>query len=114
MLIYSGSSLLLDDLCSDISTVLGLIVKVLLFLNTEEFSCEVEDDGKVLIKGVTTTGESTVYRFSQTFKMQSKNLCSPGEFSVAFQLPGPVDPQQFIGKFGIDGILEGIVMKQRH
>ncbi|KAK9062284.1 hypothetical protein SSX86_019470 [Deinandra increscens subsp. villosa] len=39
-----------------------------------EFSCEVEDDGKV-------------------------------------SLPGAVDPQQFSGNFGTDGILEGIVMK---
>ncbi|OMO99124.1 hypothetical protein COLO4_13501 [Corchorus olitorius] len=77
-----------------------------------EFSCEVEDDGKVLIRGVTTTGEKTVYRFSQTFEMLSQNLCPPGHFSISFQLPGPVDPQQFSGNFGTDGILEGIVMKK--
>ncbi|XVF06131.1 hypothetical protein REPUB_Repub06bG0021300 [Reevesia pubescens] len=44
-----------------------------------EFSCKVEDDGKLLIRG----------------------------------LLGLVDPQQFLGNFGTDGILEGIVMKKR-
>ncbi|KAL8117049.1 increased DNA methylation 2 isoform X2 [Apium graveolens] len=77
-----------------------------------EFSCEVEDDGKVLIRGVTVTGEKTVCRYSQTFEMQSQNLCPPGHFSIFFKLPGPVDPQQFSGNFGTDGILEGIVMKE--
>ncbi|KAG6750528.1 hypothetical protein POTOM_045024 [Populus tomentosa] len=76
-----------------------------------EFSCKIENDGKVLIKGITTTGEETVYRFSQKFEMLSRNLCSPGQFSISFQLPGPVDPSQFSGKFGFDGILEVIVMK---
>ncbi|XWS58220.1 hypothetical protein CRYUN_Cryun08bG0016000 [Craigia yunnanensis] len=77
-----------------------------------EFSCEVETDGKVLIRGVTTTGEKTVHRFSQMFEMLSQNLCPPGHFPISFQLPGPVDPQQFSGNFGTDGILEGIVMKK--
>ncbi|KAI3798530.1 hypothetical protein L1987_33807 [Smallanthus sonchifolius] len=76
-----------------------------------EFSCEVEDDGKVSVRGVTVTGEKTVCRFDQIFEMQSQNLCPPGHFSVSFKLPGPVDPQQFSGNFGTDGILEGIVKK---
>ncbi|KAL4578073.1 hypothetical protein LXL04_014189 [Taraxacum kok-saghyz] len=76
-----------------------------------EFSCEVEDDGKVLVRGVTVTGEKTVSRFDQIFEMQTQKLCPPGHFSVSFKLPGPVDPQQFSGNFGTDGILEGIVMK---
>ena len=79
-----------------------------------DFSCEVESDGKVLIRGATTTGEKTVYRYSQMFEMQTQNLCPPGRFSISFKLPGPVDPQQFSGNFGIDGILEGIVMKERN
>lgn len=78
-----------------------------------EFSCEVEDDGKVSIRGVTVTGEKTVCRFDQVFEMQSQKLCPQGHFSVSFKLPGPVDPQQFSGNFGTDGILEGIVMKAR-
>lgn len=76
-----------------------------------EFGCEVAIDGKVLIRGVTTTGEQTVYMQSQVFEMQTQNLCPSGHFSISFKLPGPVDPQQFSGNFGTDGILEGIVMK---
>lgn len=79
--------------------------------NDREFSCEVDTDGKVLIRGVTTTGERTVTRYSQVFEMQTQNLCPPGLFSISFQLPGPVKNQRFSGNFGIDGILEGIVMK---
>ncbi|KAJ0079778.1 hypothetical protein Patl1_22697 [Pistacia atlantica] len=81
--------------------------------NERDFSCEVDTSGKVLIRGVTTTGEKSVYRYSQVFEMQSRNLCPPGYFSITFQLPGPVDPQQFTGNFGTDGILEGIVKKER-
>ncbi|XP_027366859.1 increased DNA methylation 2 [Abrus precatorius] len=76
-----------------------------------EFSCEVDIDGKVLISGVTKTGEETVSRYSQVFEMQTHNLCPPGHFTITFQLPGPVDPHKFSGNFGTDGILEGIVMK---
>uniref|UniRef100_A0A803KPD8 SHSP domain-containing protein n=1 Tax=Chenopodium quinoa TaxID=63459 RepID=A0A803KPD8_CHEQI len=76
------------------------------------FQCEVDSDGRVVIKGETITGEKRVYRFSQTFIMQTQNLCPTGPFSVSFQLPGPVDPQRFKGSFGSDAILEGIVMKQ--
>eukprot|EP01018_Ginkgo_biloba_P035381 Gb_19176 [translate_table: standard] len=78
-----------------------------------EFSCEVESDGKVLIRGTTTTGEQTVFKNSRTFHMKTQSLCPPGPFTVSFQLPGPVEPRQFTGNFGSDGILEGIVMKQR-
>ncbi|KMT13797.1 hypothetical protein BVRB_4g081700 [Beta vulgaris subsp. vulgaris] len=76
------------------------------------FQCEVQSDGRVLIKGETITGEKQILRYSQTFVMQTQNLCPSGPFSVSFQLPGPVDPQRFSGKFGSDAILEGIVMKQ--
>ncbi|KAL3818638.1 hypothetical protein ACJIZ3_004543 [Penstemon smallii] len=78
-----------------------------------DFSCEVESNGRVLIKGVTVTGERTVYKYSQAFEMQSRNLCPPGPFSVSFKLPGPVDPRQFHGTFSTDGILEGIALKLR-
>ncbi|XP_061349466.1 increased DNA methylation 2-like [Gastrolobium bilobum] len=79
-----------------------------------EFSCDVDPNGKVVIGGVTTTGEKTVSRNSQVFEMQTHNLCPPGHFSITFQLPGPVDPHQFSGNFGTDGILEGVVMKWKH
>lgn len=83
------------------------------FFTTGEFSCEVENEGRVLIRGVTMTGEKTVYRYSQMFEMRTQNLCPSGHFSISFQLPGPVDPQEFSGNFGTDGILEGVVMKRK-
>ncbi|KAK6159900.1 hypothetical protein DH2020_003281 [Rehmannia glutinosa] len=78
-----------------------------------EFSCEVESDGTVIIKGMTVTGERIVEKYSQVFEMQSQNLCPPGPFSISFKLPGPVDPRQFHGTFSTDGILEGIAFKAR-
>lgn len=76
-----------------------------------DFSCEVESDGKVVIKGVTVTGERTILKHSQVFQMRSQNLCPPGHFSITFNLPGPVDPRQFHGTFATDGIFQGIAMK---
>ncbi|CAH2046870.1 unnamed protein product [Thlaspi arvense] len=76
------------------------------------FSCEVKDDGKVLIRGITTTGGKQVHRYTQVFEMQTQNLSPPGRFTVSFSLPGPVQPQEFSGNFGTDGVLEGIVMKK--
>nr|TKS04367.1 uncharacterized protein D5086_0000145680 [Populus alba] len=79
-----------------------------------EFSYKIEaDGGEVLIKGVTITGERTVYKFSQKFDMLSRNLCPPGQFSISFQLPGPVDPRQLTSNFGDDGILDALIMKSR-
>lgn len=78
-----------------------------------DFTCEVETDGRVIIKGVTTTGERLVFKESHVFEMQTQYLSPPGPFSVMFQLPGPVNPREFSGNFGSDGILEGIVMKAR-
>ncbi|BBN16086.1 hypothetical protein MPTK1_7g03340 [Marchantia polymorpha subsp. ruderalis] len=78
-----------------------------------DFKCEVEGDGKVTIKGSTTTGEARVLRGQRVFNMMSQFLCPPGLFTVSFRLPGAVEPTQFTGTFGSDGILEGIVMKQR-
>ncbi|KAG5414822.1 hypothetical protein IGI04_002389 [Brassica rapa subsp. trilocularis] len=77
----------------------------------KEFSCEIEPDGKILIKGATTTGEKTVCKHNQVFKMLSQNLCPPGHFTISFQLPGPVSNEDFSGNFGADGVLEGVVKK---
>nr|CAN61082.1 hypothetical protein VITISV_041915 [Vitis vinifera] len=82
------------------------------FATAGRFSCDIKPDGKILIKGVTTTGEKIVCRNFQIFKMQTQNLCPPGHFSISFQLPGPVDDQQISGGFGINGIFEGIVKKR--
>lgn len=67
-------------------------------------------DGKVLIKGITTTGEKTVIKHSHVFKMLTQNFSPPGHFSVEFQLPGPVEDRLLGGSF-VDGILDGFVKK---
>lgn len=76
------------------------------------FQLDVELDGKILIRGVTTTGEKKVYKHKMVFEMQSQNLCPPGDFLVSFQLPGPVDPQGLNALYGTDGIFEGVVKKK--
>ncbi|XP_057497182.1 alpha-crystallin domain-containing protein 22.3-like [Actinidia eriantha] len=78
-----------------------------------KFSCNVEPSGKVVLKGVTSTGERIVRKHSQVFQMHTQNLNPPGQFSVSFGLPGPVDEQYFDGSFGVDGIFEGIVRKRQ-
>lgn len=80
---------------------------------TDDFTCDVAPDGRILIKGVTTTGEKVVYKNSMKFEMQSQNLCPPGHFSISFHLPGPVDSKDLTGHFGIDGVFEGIVKKEQ-
>uniref|UniRef100_A0A1J3K5W5 SHSP domain-containing protein n=1 Tax=Noccaea caerulescens TaxID=107243 RepID=A0A1J3K5W5_NOCCA len=77
----------------------------------KDFNCEIEPDGKIMIKGATTTGEKTVCRHNQVFKMITQNLCPPGHFTISFQLPGPVSCEDFNGNFGSDGVLEGVVKK---
>ncbi|KAK4348950.1 hypothetical protein RND71_031705 [Anisodus tanguticus] len=76
-----------------------------------EFNCEIEKFGKVLIRGVTSTGGSTVSRYSRVFNMKIQQQCPSGAFTVSFSLPGPVDPTLFSPNFRSDGIFEGVVMK---
>ncbi|WCJ43186.1 HSP20-like chaperones superfamily protein [Euphorbia peplus] len=80
--------------------------------NKNDFSCQVEMDGKVEIKGMTAVGEEFVGKNGHRFKMLSKNLGAPGEFSLKFNLPGPVNLQQLRGR-SMDGMLDAIVMKPR-
>ncbi|XP_031255398.1 alpha-crystallin domain-containing protein 22.3 [Pistacia vera] len=78
----------------------------------KDFLFDIQPDGKINIKGVTTTGEKIVCKNSQVFKMQTQHLCPPGHFTITFWLPGPVNTRHFSGNFGTDGILEGIVKKR--
>ncbi|KAK4750388.1 hypothetical protein SAY87_027837 [Trapa incisa] len=78
--------------------------------NEKDFSCQVGPDGKVAIKGITTTGEKNVIKHSHAFKMLTQNFSPPGHFSVEFKLPGPVE-DHLLGGFFVDGILEGLVKK---
>ncbi|XVE62981.1 hypothetical protein DITRI_Ditri06bG0163000 [Diplodiscus trichospermus] len=75
-----------------------------------DFNCDIEPDGKVLIKGITTTGEKIVCKHFQVFQMLTQNLCPPGHFTVSFQLPGPVNPLEVTSCLA-NGILEAIVKK---
>ncbi|KAL3538065.1 hypothetical protein ACH5RR_001431 [Cinchona calisaya] len=78
-----------------------------------DFTCDVQPDGEIMIKGVTSTGQKRVSKNSMVFEMQTQNLCPPGEFSISFRLPGPIDDEKSIrGIFGSDGIFEAIVKKR--
>ncbi|KAJ0257490.1 hypothetical protein HA466_0083430 [Hirschfeldia incana] len=77
-----------------------------------EFSCKIKSDGKVILKGSTTTGCKTIKRHSRVFKMSIQNLCSSGPFRLSFRLPGPVDPRLFSPNFRSDGIFEAVVIRQ--
>ncbi|KAL3845911.1 hypothetical protein ACJIZ3_003314 [Penstemon smallii] len=76
-----------------------------------EFSCEVQRDGKVCIRGVTTTGGKTVLKYSRAFEMKFQQQSAPGPFMIFFCLPGPVDPRLFSPSFRSDAIFEGVVAK---
>lgn len=59
--------------------------------------------------GVTRTGE-IVRRGGHIFCMRSHNLPPSGNFTVSFDLPGPVENRAWAGTIK-DGLLEGIVGK---
>lgn len=76
-----------------------------------QFSCEIEHNGKVHVRGVTTTGENFVSRHTRVFEMKVQQQCPPGPFTLSFSLPGPVDPRMFFPNFRSDGILEAVALK---
>ncbi|KAL0368753.1 UNVERIFIED_CONTAM: Increased DNA methylation 3 [Sesamum calycinum] len=76
-----------------------------------EFSCEIQRDGKVCVRGVTSTGAKTVTKYSRVFEMKFQQQCPPGPFTLFFSLPGPVDPRLFSPTFRSDGIFEAVVAK---
>ncbi|XP_024632160.1 increased DNA methylation 3 [Medicago truncatula] len=75
-----------------------------------QFSCDIESDGKVEIRGL-LSGIRTIATQSRVFQMKTQQLCSPGPFTISFSLPGPVDPRLFAPNFRDDGIFEGVVIK---
>uniref|UniRef100_A0A7N0R8B5 Uncharacterized protein n=1 Tax=Kalanchoe fedtschenkoi TaxID=63787 RepID=A0A7N0R8B5_KALFE len=76
-----------------------------------QLSCDVESNGKVHIRGMSTTGEETIMRQSCVYQMDYHHLTPPGPFTLSFSLPGPVDPRLFSPKFRDDGILEAVIVK---
>ncbi|XVF31309.1 hypothetical protein REPUB_Repub16aG0134700 [Reevesia pubescens] len=79
-------------------------------MDKRDFNCDIEPDGKVLIRGISTTGEELVCKNFQIFHMLTQNLAPPGPFTVSFQLPGPVNPQ-VVTSLLANGLLEVIVKK---
>ncbi|XP_047258386.1 alpha-crystallin domain-containing protein 22.3-like, partial [Capsicum annuum] len=75
------------------------------------FRCDVGPNGRILIRGMSVTGERKVRRKNMVSKMQTQNLCPPGEFTVSFQLRGPIDHLNLSCNFGPDGIFEGVAKK---
>ncbi|CAI9102256.1 OLC1v1000498C2 [Oldenlandia corymbosa var. corymbosa] len=77
------------------------------------FTCDVQPSGAITIKGKTATGGETVCKDSMVFRMQTQNLSPPGEFSISFRLPVPIDHKQPVkGVFGTDGVFEALVKKR--
>ncbi|KAK9063970.1 hypothetical protein SSX86_017842 [Deinandra increscens subsp. villosa] len=76
-----------------------------------QFSCEIERNGMVHVRGETSTGGKTVTRHSRVFEMKFQQQSPPGPFTLSFSLPGPVDPRLFYPNFRSDGIFEAIVVK---
>ncbi|XP_073145173.1 increased DNA methylation 3-like [Henckelia pumila] len=76
-----------------------------------KFSIEIQQDGIVCVKGITSTGRRNVTKYSRVFEMKYQQQCPPGPFTLSFNLPGPVDPRLFSPTFRSDGVLEGVVAK---
>ncbi|XP_071691462.1 increased DNA methylation 3-like [Rutidosis leptorrhynchoides] len=76
-----------------------------------QFSCEIERNGMVHVRGETSTGGTTITRHSRVFNMKFQQQSPPGPFTLSFTLPGPVDPRLFYPNFRSDGIFEAVVMK---
>ncbi|XVF06129.1 hypothetical protein REPUB_Repub06bG0021100 [Reevesia pubescens] len=80
-------------------------------MDKRDFNCDIEPDGTVLIKGISTTGEKLVCRDFQIFHMLTQNLPPPGPFTISFQLPGPVNPQEVTSCLD-NGLFEAIVKRR--
>ncbi|XP_057776372.1 increased DNA methylation 3-like isoform X3 [Salvia miltiorrhiza] len=76
-----------------------------------EFSCEIQRDGKVCVRGVTSTGGKIVQKYTRVYEMKFQQQSPPGPFTLFFNLPGPVDPRLFFPHFRPDGIFEGVRWK---
>lgn len=66
----------------------------------------------MILRGVTVTGWKMLVRQSRQLDLQRDQLCPPGEFSVVFQLPGPVESKEMTSNLGSDGVFVGVVKKK--
>ncbi|PIA46611.1 hypothetical protein AQUCO_01500269v1 [Aquilegia coerulea] len=81
-------------------------------LDGGKLDCVVSPSGQVTIKGFTMTGEDCVYEGGQIFEMLTKRLAPFGEFSISFNLPGPVENRATHVCNIKDGLFELIVGKR--
>ncbi|XP_028068094.1 increased DNA methylation 3-like isoform X1 [Camellia sinensis] len=79
--------------------------------NENNFTCDIQRDGRVNIHGVVTGG--ALKESSTAYEMKVQQLCPPGQFTISFNLPGPVDPRLASLNFRSDGILEIVIFKPR-
>lgn len=86
-------------------------MRLMSFVVAGQFSCEVESNGKVHLRGITSGGR-TIKKRCRVFEMEFQQLCPPGPFTLSFSLPGPVDPRLFAPNFRSDGIFEAVILKQ--
>lgn len=79
----------------------------ILFVIAGNLRCNVQADGRVNIDGLVR--DSALLNDMSCYEMKVEQLCPRGPFSVAFNLPGPVDPRLCSLNFRPDGILEVVV-----
>ncbi|XP_052207198.1 increased DNA methylation 3-like [Diospyros lotus] len=80
--------------------------------NGHELQIDIHRDGNVTIKGTSTGGR--LLKDLPTIAhavMVVQQVSPPGEFTISFSLPGPVDPKLFEADLRPDGILEIMLMK---
>ncbi|KAL2326491.1 hypothetical protein Fmac_025549 [Flemingia macrophylla] len=63
--------------------------------NTYQFSCDIESNGRVLIRGLLTSGRTITEQWL-IFQMHTQHLCPLEPFTLSFNLLGPVDPRLFV------------------
>ncbi|KAJ8622662.1 hypothetical protein MRB53_031191 [Persea americana] len=77
-----------------------------------EFVCSIKDERKMILRGVTVTGWKMLVRQSRQLDLHRDQLCPPGEFSVVFQLPGPVESKEMTCNLGREGVFVGVAKKK--
>ncbi|KAJ8636240.1 hypothetical protein MRB53_010507 [Persea americana] len=77
-----------------------------------KFVCIIKDERKMILRGVTVTGWKILVRHSRQFDLHIDQLCPPGEFSVVFQLPGPVESKEMTSNLGSEAVFVGVVKKK--
>lgn len=89
-----------------------LIAMWLPFIIADTFSWFIEHDGKIFIRGRTTTGEKKVLKHGKVYlKCWHKFFVHRVNFPSHFKLLGPINSDGVNAGFGTDGIFEGVVKK---